>query len=361
MESKAFLFTSIPILAVILVFSYLNIQQESSLAPTEKSDEQCKKIEYNGQDRIDLLFISSEEDARYYTEYLFTVEPYKTYRSYFNINVLEEEAQCDYYKDIALLCYTDQVLDLAKQCEHDYVIILKEDSPQIRSSAYGKIISLNKGDHENSVLIHELGHALGNLAEEYNGAKIPQGSKNCQKICTGFKGPVDACTQECSDGEHFRSIPMGVMRSLITDNYGVYNIALLTELFEKNKPKDTTITGNQISERTICNKKVQSIEVYQSSQRIDVKTNNILEDACIPDKGLSGSLCVGNICNINLLFTDSQGVNDETLSGETFTPERPLRFYIEQNTRSPLVEITFDNQVIETINTAEAGVTACQL
>lgn len=358
MEQKAFLFTSIPILGIILIFGYLNIQQESLASPNLNS-ELCKQIVYNGEDRIDLLFISSEEDAKHYSDYLFSVEPYKSYKNYFNVRFLEEEAQCDYYKDIALLCHTDQVLDLAKQCDHDYVFVIKEDSKQIRSSAYGKIVSLNKA-HEDSVLIHEIGH-LFNLAEEYGGAKIPQGSKNCVSSCDRFTGSVDGCTQECSTSTHWRSIPLGVMRSLITDNYGIYNIKLISDILDKNKPKDSTITGNQIADQNLCNKKALAVDIYQSENEFNVETNNVLEEICIPDKGLAGPLCYGNICNINLLFTDAQDTSLEgELSGETFENTNiPLRIYIERNDESPIVDITFDGQIIGSINTAEAGATAC--
>lgn len=360
MEQKLFLFTSIPLLGVILIFGYLNIQQESQ--SSSLGNEICKQIVYNGDDRIDLLFISSKEDAKHYSDYLFTVEPYKSYKNYFNVNVLEEEVECDYYKDIAILCHNDQVLDLAKNCEHDYIIAVKEDSKQIRSSAYGKIVSLNKA-HEDSVLIHELGHIF-NLAEEYLGAKIPQGSKNCVSSCDKFDGEIDSCQQECSTATHYRSIPLGVMRSLVTDNYGIYNTKLISEILDKNKPKDqeSIITGNQILDSS-CNKKALGVDIYQLEDGFNVITDNVLQDICIPDKGLAGPLCFGNICNINLLFTDSQDISsDETLNGETFVnADIPLKIYLEKDEQNPIVDITFDGQIISSINTAEAGATACTI
>lgn len=359
MEQKTFLFTSIPIIGIILVFGYLNIQQNSTFEENSYSN-QCQEIEINGQDRIDLLFISSLEDAKRYTDYLFSVEPYKKYRSYFNVRVIDKEAECSIYQDKALLCYNKEVLNIAGNCENDYVIVVKEDSKQIRSSAYGKVLSINKA-HENSVLVHEFGH-LFNLAEEYGGAKIPQGAKNCVSSCDKFKGSIDSCSQECSESSYYRSIPLGVMRSLITDNYGIYDLALITEVLEKNKPKDLVITGNQISDYS-CNKKAQEVEIYKEGGNFKISTNNILKDICIPDKGLGGPLCIGDVCNINTLFTDAQDIElDETLHGETFeNPDIPLIMYVENNQQNSLVEVTFDGQVIGSINTQEAGVTACRV
>lgn|SRR3989344_2050551 len=363
MEQKAFLFTSMPIIALIIVFGYMNIQQEKSLNPeiTEITG-QCQSIIYNGEDRIDLLFISSKEEAQHYTKVIFDAEPYKTYNNYFNIYVLEEEPECDYYKDIAILCNTKKTLSLAKNCPNDYIITVKEDSPKIRSSAYGSVMSINSA-HEDSVLIHELGHALGNLAEEYVPANIPRGSENCVSSCDKFtKSSIDSCDLECSQSNYYRSIKSGVMRTLATSNYGTYNIALLSELLEKNKPKETTITGNQISEEISCDNNIIELQLVQSESPT-IKTDNILQTGCAPDKGLSGSLCVEELCNINTLFTDTQNIyEEETLEGEThLNPEAPLIFYIKQNKLNPEVEIILDNQIISKINTAEAGATACKI
>src|SRR3989344_4640114 len=124
MESKSFLFTSMPIIAIIAIFGYLNIQQESSSnIPEPISTDLCKSIEYNGENRIDILFISSEEDAKHYTDVLLSTEPYKDKRNYFNTRVIEQEVECKDYKGIAILCNTIEVQALAKQCPNDYVIV----------------------------------------------------------------------------------------------------------------------------------------------------------------------------------------------------------------------------------------------
>lgn len=366
MESKAFLFTSIPIVAIIIVFGYLNIEQEKSLNPiTETASELCQSIEYNGEDRIDILFISSKEDAEHYTQVMFDAEPYKAYRSYFNTYVLEQEAECERYKGIAIVCNTRQTQALAKQCPHDYIVAVTEETPNIRSSAYGNVISINSV-HQDSVHIHEWGHVLANLAEEYGGAKIPVGAQNCKSSCESFKDKtvtIDSCNQECSTSTHYRSIKEGVMRTLANSNYGEYNIAIITELLEKNKPKDTTITGNQILDQQTCNDKILAVEFLQSEDGLELNPSNVLQVGCVKDKGLAGNLCVGDVCYLDTLFTDAQDIaTQETLEGETYLkPESPLIFYIEKNPLYPQVDVTLNSQLIKTINTLEAGATACKI
>src|SRR3989344_213015 len=364
MESKSFLFTSIPIIAIIAMFGYLNIQQESNSNTQEPvATEICKSIEYNGEDRIDILFISSEEDAKHYTDVLLSTEPYKGKRNYFNTRVIEQEVECKDYKGIAILCNTKEIQELAKQCPHDYIVVIKEAPKNIRSSAYGNVLSINKV-HEDSVLIHEFGHAFGNLAEEYGGAKIPSGSKNCQSSCDKFKSPIDSCEQECSQSNYYRSIPAGVMRTLVTSNYGIFNTELLIKLLEKNKPKDAGVTGSAIeSQKEQCNDELVSIEITQTDNKVTAETDNILYLGCAPNNFGAGTLCFNDNCYPPHLFTEAQDIKtQETIDGEVFDLEgEDLTFYIEQNPQDPEVELTLDGVTIEELNLLEAGATACRV
>ena len=362
MEHKGFLFAVVPLVGIIFIFSYLNVNQENAQLQGTSNSDLCQSIEYNGLDRIDILFISDEEDAKHYSDVLLNTEPYRSYRNYFNSYVIsEKDPKCEYYKGIALFCNTQEIKSLAKNCPNDYVVVIKEDSPQIRSSAYGNLISINKV-HEDSVLVHEFGHAFGNLAEEYTGAKIPPLSNNCVSSCNKFNGQTDSCDMGCSESDYYRSIYEGVMRTLKTSNYGIYNANLLSKALEKNKPKETLITGNPISESEKCNDQLQMVKLFPSEEGVIVEVDNNLEIGCAPDKGTEGALCVGEVCNVPLMFTDSQDLNEEdTIQGEVFTPEQPIISYIRQNTQNPLVEITYNKDLIKIIDTSQAGATACRI
>jgi hypothetical protein len=353
MESKVFLYISVSILVVILIFSYLNISQASS-SPVVVDAEKFHTIEYHGEDRINLLFFSSQEQAKQYSDYLLSSQPYKDKRDYFNVYSLDEEVNCDYYQDIALLC-SEGVKDIAKNYPSDYIFVIKEDSPKIRSSAYNGVISINSV-HPKSVALHEFGHAFANFAEEYIGAKVPPGAKNCVSTCDKFKGEINGCFQGCSDNSHQRSIDSGVMRTLSTSDYGIYNDMLIETLLEKNKPSSPTVTGNQIKEEINCDSDLIKVEVTQKDGVIDAKTNNIIVKGCAR-KG-EGPLCIGNACSLNTLFTDAPTDEFLDLEGETYlNPEIPMVFYIAPNNQN--IEVTLDGQVVDTINTQEAGASAC--
>ena len=142
METKMFIAVVIALIAITATFIYLNSQQKKEITLT--TEEVCKIIEYNGEDRLDLLFISNEADARRFSEVLLDAEPYKSHRDYFNIYQIEEESpSCQYYKGIAILCDTKETRLLAKNCPHDYIFVVKAEQQNIRSSSFNNILSLN--------------------------------------------------------------------------------------------------------------------------------------------------------------------------------------------------------------------------
>ncbi|MGV8142904.1 MAG: hypothetical protein ACP5NS_04725 [Candidatus Pacearchaeota archaeon] len=358
MDSKVFWFMAVFLILVIGVFTYLNSAQ-SEPENLSLSSSLCESVFYSGDDRIDLLFISTKEEAQEYSDLLFDTEPFKEYESYFNVRVIEGlDPACESYKGIAILCNTKEVQEIAKSCEHDYIFVVKDEPAQIRSSSYRNVVSLNS-NVEKSVINHEIGHALANFAEEYyTSASVPRGSKNCQSSCDKFGGLADSCSQECSESNLYRSTKSGVMRTLITTNYGPYNVALLKTIFEKNKPSDSAITGNQIQEDNLCNDALVEIQITQTEDSIAAQSTNKESTGCAPDKAGEGETCINGLCyNLVDVFTDTQEVGAETLSGEVL--EAPEQTSVFVTTDNEEVIITHNNEQIAIINTLQAGATAC--
>ncbi len=358
MDSKVFWFGTIFLILVIGIFSYLNIAQAEPEDIQLSEVESCQSIVYSGEDRMDLLFLSTKEEAEQYSNLLFETEPFKKYKSYFNLRFIDgENPVCESYKGIAILCDTKEVQEIAKNCEHDYIFVVKDEPAHIRSSAYGNVVSLNK-NVEKSVLIHEIGHAIGNLAEEYTPAKIPRGAKNCQVSCEKFGELTDSCSKECSESGLYRSIQSGVMRTLITTNYGIYNIKTLENIFEKNKPSDLSITGNQIQESVKCSEQERiPIDITQTEDSIKAESTNERIPGCAPNIAGEGEFCIGELCYPSVVFTDGQETGAETLSGEILPAPQQITIFISADNEE--VPITQNGQLITTINTAQAGATAC--
>ncbi len=364
LQKTAYLIIISSLIAIILLFAYLNIRQSSVSAEVEPEKlESCKSLVYNGEDRIDLLFLASESDTQRFSDALLNTPPYDENKDYFNVFFIDDyEPTCEDYKDIAILCNTKENLKEARRCPNDYPIVIKDKPSNIRSSAFGNVISINK-NHENSVIVHEFGHAFGNLAEEYTPAKLPRGAKNCVSSCDKFEGIADSCSQECSQNDLFRSINAGVMRTLITSDYGQFNIQLLKKLLEKNKPDDASITGQQIAESYDCsNQKIVPLEIMQASDgTTKVESTNIELAGCAPDNAGEGNLCIGDLCYPSMLFTEAQDISTQSsIEGETFdAPDTTTTFYVNKLSNTETIEISLDEVSLSKINLAQAGATAC--
>ncbi len=359
LQPKNYLFVISSLAVVIVLFTYLNIQQEQPVKVATEDLGTCRSLVYNGEDRIDLLFLASEEDTKRFSDTILKTPPFSEYKSYFNIFFIphsDYEPTCDDYKGIAILCDTKANLEVARRCPNDYIIVVKDYPSNIRSSALSNVISINK-NHEDSVIIHELGHAFGNLAEEYTPANLPRGSKNCVSSCDKFTSPTDSCDLECSKTNFYRSVHAGVMRTLITSDYGQYNIDLLKKLLEKNKPLEPAITGNIVSEYTGCENK-QAVEITINKESSTAELSKEIIRGCVQNNAGDGELCANGLCQPVTAFTDGQGT--DTITGEQFTPTKS-NLYLEITTPEQTATIILDGNEIATLNLQEAGATACNI
>jgi hypothetical protein len=269
MERKTYVYVFIVTFVVVLsaVSIYLIFAGKGSVDPVgspgdsegEVLLEECYPVMYSGAEAINLVFFSPKEEAQRYADFLLETTPFNQHAGKFNVFTISDyEPECEYYKGIAILCYSKDLVRKASSCPNDYVVVLREESSYLRSSAYLGVMTLNS-NHPLTVFLHEFGHVFANFAEEYfvQGGKIPSGSKNCQKECENFGETNDGCFQECTTGTHYRSVKEGVMRTLSSNFYGVYNELLLSNQIERsfgesqvwyNKvEKSSKVTGSAVA------------------------------------------------------------------------------------------------------------------
>jgi hypothetical protein len=125
----------------------------------------------------------------------------------------------------------------ASNCPHDYIVLLVDRSKiedfvlPVRSSTLGNLIKLNTAD-EPFVLVHEFGHAFGDLADEYVDENYYNQQNfhveeypNCDSTpCSKWTYLSDtSCWSGCSLGRYFRPTKDSVMRSLSSGTYGPVN------------------------------------------------------------------------------------------------------------------------------------------
>ncbi|MEK6846564.1 MAG: M64 family metallopeptidase [Nanoarchaeota archaeon] len=368
LQAKSYLIIITALAIIIILFTYLNIQQEKPITRVDIEElGTCRSLVYNGEDRIDLLFLASEEDTKRFSDTILNTPPYDENKDYFNVFFIppsDYTPTCEDYKGIAILCSTKENLEAARRCPNDYIIIVKDYPTNIRSSAFSNVVSINK-NHENSVIIHEFGHAFGNLAEEYVPANLPRGAKNCVSSCDKFNAPTDSCDLECSKTNFFRSIRAGVMRTLTTSDYGQYNIHLLKKLLEKNSPSEPAITGNQISEYAGCeNEQVVIVEGTQSTDgSISLDKPTKILQGCSPDNSGAGVETITTASgqesySVTTMFTDVQ--SGETLTGSLESPANIVfSTAFTSNKDEIILTDTETGAILSQTTLAQAGATAC--
>lgn len=222
-EKKYFIAILIGIIILVLLILAFQVK-------IQKSPGECEKVlESNGS--IDIVFLLDNADKNLmqdYAEFLINSQPYNQVNQKFNF-YFAGTTSCKTVQGNVLLCYSSETLQTASNCKDDFIVVLSS-SGNLRSSAYGNLISLNINQPK-SVFLHEFGHAFGNLADEYVPSEIPSGSKNCQKSCNFLI--EEGCFEGCSKSNYFRSIDSSIMRTLSTNNYGKLNTQIIKNAIQK--------------------------------------------------------------------------------------------------------------------------------
>ncbi len=324
---------------LLVIISSLSFTVFNSKSATSKSNlETCNPIHYSGENKISLLFFASQGDANSYTDFFLETSPYSEIKDSFNINYIDSfSPDCEIYKGIALFCDSTELRKKSASCPSDIIIVVKDESQNMRSSAYRNVISLNL-NHEKSVLTHELGHAISNLAEEYINHQSPARlSTNCQSFCSSFGLEMDGCFEGCSQSTLFRSIENGVMRSLSSNNYGKYNENIIKEIVSKRVFPEISLTGKATADFSSCEKTTSILidsasgenELIQGcpSLGIGLETYSITKDNLMLYEGFY---------NEPILYTDSPN-HELDLEGETFVDSSLPSYFVVSSEAKDLI------------------------
>ncbi len=184
----------------------------------------------------DALHLITGKDA------ILTVEPYKSNLdkfSFFVVNANNDfNCQVGCHGISTLVCCDDKaVMDAASQCSFDQLFVLLKDTTLCGSaSTYAKICA--KNDYAPMVIMHELGHSVGDLADEYlydtafggyDVGKIT--SANCDaQGCDKWKDITSGCFKGCSYDYLYRSEETN---SIMLQYVPEYNLVSQRELSNK--------------------------------------------------------------------------------------------------------------------------------
>jgi len=217
-------------------------------APEQEINEKdCVSLIYNGDsnNKIDIVFMGQNyANAKefipavdnYIQNALFATEPFKTNAEKFNLYRIDDFSDLNCKTDGYIYCDEYNVKQRASNCPNDYIIVLMKRSKVIdlasplRSSAYSNIINLNTAD-DNLVIMHELGHAFANLADEYvdDSYYVNFNEKdyaNCaDDTCSKWRNiEGTGCFKGCSLSSFYRATQKSIMNNyLISNEYGSVN------------------------------------------------------------------------------------------------------------------------------------------
>lgn len=143
--------------------------------------------------RLDIAFIAvgynarqqsiAEKRAQQVMAALQDIEPFANYRKYINfyLTILNENDSklIDVQLDInnILGCDREQAITVSNSAPDADVVMVLTNVPEGRSTAFGKVITLASKGGLDDVFIHEMGHAFGQLADEYED-EVMAGKRN---------------------------------------------------------------------------------------------------------------------------------------------------------------------------------------
>mgnify|MGYP001575610954 CR=1 FL=1 len=322
MENKTFvIFIFIFLILIIFSVTVLLALNSTEIGSSPKNSlTVCNTLQYNGKNALNLVFFSSEKDAEKYSNFLSQVFPFNEDKSKLNFFYISDyKPKCELYKSIAILCYSKELLQKASSCPNDYIIVLDKYAQNIRSSSYMNVMSLNT-EHPLTVFLHEFGHAFANLAEEYVPAKIPRGAKNCVSACKNFQGEKDGCFEGCSREDYIRSVDNGIMRTLSSSTYGIFNENLLKERLTESL---SAITSYAIEEAQNCeNEKYYMIEAFYTPEKDIQLIEKSVQTGCVGSNGYG-------FFNYSLLDSQRKIISDSTFNPEVIFTDAPVENQIQ--------------------------------
>jgi len=359
-------------IAIVLVVFSLNSR---NLSPDEAQKQliDCNSLQFGGEGGKNIVFFSNEETSKQYADYLLNQEPYSSNKNKLNFYYIDSNDYtpvCETYKGIAILCYSKELIKKASSCPIDLIVVLKNEAVEMRSSSYMNVMSLNINSPK-TVFLHELGHALASLADEYIPSKIPSSSKNCQKSCESYQGLNEGCFQGCSNEDYSRSIENGIMRTLQTKSYGKFNEALILE--KLTGESSGKLTGLATKNPVDCSKQeyvlIDGSYNSENNEKIEINSKTI-ETGCLGTNGagsfeyklnLQSGESLTDEFNPELIFTDSQETGNNNINGAALDYQGNffLKIPIVENAKS--LEIIKDKQILIELNLEDVTARPCKI
>jgi hypothetical protein len=357
---------------ILIGLSYIFMSGNLSLSPRGSVNSLvCKELYHGSESGINILFFADKDTTEKYGVAFFKTAPFKENKEKFNFFYVDDYApNCTLYKDIAVFCYSNELIKKASSCQNDFLVVLQDQESSIRSSSYLNVISLNTAGPLN-VFAHEFGHAFAALDEEYVPAKTSLYSKNCFSSCAGFSNRSDGCFEGCSNADFYRSIDKGIMRTLYANSYGSFDESILSDKLTSYVSLSPGLTAQATKEPTNDCLDQRYYLVYVKKVNNEIKIVNMtLMSGCAGSNGagnyhfdvLSGDGTILDSYNFDpRVFTDGQSDEKGMIEGEIFEyDEFALRVPVTAGANS-LKIIDDKNSVLAEISFQDINSKVCRI
>lgn len=361
------------VLAILILVGVVYVGLQKSLKSSPASNlEECKVLKDNGRGAISIVFFSSKELAEKNMNFMTESSPFDENKDKFSFYYIDGWIpNCEMYKEIALFCHSKELIRKAASCPSDYIVVLQNTGDRIRSSSYLNVLSIN-ADHPLTTLLHEFAHSFANLDDEYVPSELGFSSKNCFSKCEKFGEKIDGCFLGCSKENYYRSVEIGLMRTLSAKKYGEFDTDIISEILAKTKNGKNTISGKAIETISLCaNERYYLVSGKFSDTGLEI-FSKVLENGCAGtggsgryNYGLSdeeGNLIVEAQFNPELIFTDVQPQDSQTIQGGAVVNDKEFSLAVPFVGKPLLLTIKdFNGNEVKRIKLDELNNLACKI
>lgn len=196
----------------------------------------------NQAETLDIAIVSNgyedfnqfHQDVESLKKFMLTIAPFSTYSSHINFHQIDNTANLECYHPSniprLIVCSEYLVRLAASEAPYDTIIVIHNSDVYGGSGSIGIAVGYRGEDQEmdssaKKVIVHEVGHSLGLLADEYSYGTEYFGNNikpNCDRFPTCEKWqnvPDTGCYQTCAYTNLFRpTYNDSLMRTLTPDN-----------------------------------------------------------------------------------------------------------------------------------------------
>jgi len=258
----------------------LELQVYEDLGEFTIHDSACVNVLSSGsvEEKMDIVFLPEdytdlekfEEDVKKYIDLndeeggIFSVEPFKSNKEKFNFYYINRSSDLEcklgcFGVDRLVCCNDDRVKEVASQCPYDQAVVLVDTKEFCGASKDYASVCTIEDERAGLVLVHELGHTIGGLGDEYSyGRSGKTEVPNCDVAgCSKWAGiEGTGCYETCGYTNLFRPTLKDSLMNLYIPQFGPVSINRFLQVlsdFSTTKPTEELLATVPLEKSYVTN------------------------------------------------------------------------------------------------------------